>query len=426
MTSHSAPLQSWLPIPADSHFPLQNLPYGVFRPASGKEPRVGVAIGDFVLDLSVLEERGLLAAAAQSGKRVFNRPALNEFMVLGPAAWRQVRARVTELLRHDTATLQGDAPLREAALLRRDAVELLLPVQIGDYTDFYSSRDHATNVGTMLRGPQNALNPNWLHLPVAYQGRSSSVVVSGTDVVRPRGQTMPEGAASPSFGPSRALDYELELGFFIGTGNNLGESIACERAGEHVFGVVLVNDWSARDLQKWEYVPLGPFLAKNFATSISPWVVPLDALAPFRIPGPTQDPQPLPYLRSSGDWTFDIELEVTLTTAKSTEPFTICCSNARNLYWNICQQIAHHTVGGCNLRPGDLLATGTISGKTPESRGCLLERTWGGTQPLALPDGTLRRFLEDGDRLTITAWCQGDGYRVGLGEVTGKILPAAM
>jgi fumarylacetoacetase len=425
MTSHSAPLQSWLPIPADSHFPLQNLPYGVFRPAAGKEPRVGVAIGQFVLDLSVLEERGLLAAAPQSGRRIFNRPALNEFMALGPAAWRQVRARVTELLRQDTATLRDDAPLREAALLRRGAVEMLLPVQIGDYTDFYSSRDHATNVGTMLRGPQNALNPNWLHLPVAYHGRSSSVVVSGTDVVRPRGQTMAEAATSPSFGPSRALDYELELGFFVGTGNHLGQPIACERAGEHVFGVVLVNDWSARDIQKWEYVPLGPFLAKNFATSISPWVVPLEALARFRVPGPTQDPQPLPYLRSTGDWTFDIELEVTLTTAKSNEPFSICRSNARNLYWNICQQIAHHTAGGCNLRPGDLLATGTISGPTPESRGCLLERTWGGTQPLALPDGSLRRFLEDGDCVTIAGWCQGEGYRVGLGEVTGKILPGA-
>jgi fumarylacetoacetase len=280
----------------------------------------------------------------------------------------------------------------------------------------------------MLRGPQQPLTPNWLHLPVAYHGRSSSLVVSGADVRRPRGQTMPEGAERPRLGPSRARDFELEMGFFVGPGNVLGAPIPIDEAPQHIFGFALVNDWSARDIQKWEYVPLGPFLAKNFATSLSPWVVTLAALEPFRTAGPQQDPQPLEYLRSPGDWAFNIHLEVVLQSqrmeSERTPPMTICRTNFRHMYWNVCQQLAHHTVGGCNLRPGDLLASGTVSGPTPDARGCLLERTWGGTQPLELPDGTLRRFLEDGDRVTFTAWCQGDGYRVGFGELTGRVLAA--
>jgi fumarylacetoacetase len=279
----------------------------------------------------------------------------------------------------------------------------------------------------MLRGPQQPLTPNWLHLPVAYHGRSSSLLVSGTDVRRPRGQTMPDGATQPRFGASKALDFELEMGFFVGPGNELGTPVPIGQAPEHIFGLVLVNDWSARDIQKWEYVPLGPFLAKNFATSVSPWVVTLDALEPFRTAGPRQDPQPLEYLRSSDDWAFDVHLQVTVQSQRmadaGTAPLTICHTNFRDMYWNICQQLAHHTVGGCNLRPGDLLASGTISGSAPDSRGCLLERTWGGKEPLELPDGTLRRFLEDGDRVTFTAWSQGDGYRIGFGELTGRVLP---
>jgi fumarylacetoacetase len=303
-------------------------------------------------------------------------------------------------------------------------VEMLLPVEIGDYTDFYSSRDHATNVGAMLRGPDNALMPNWLHLPVAYHGRASSVVVSGTDLKRPCGQTRADTAPAPVFGPSRSVDFELEMGFFIGPGNALGEPIPIERAENHIFGVVLVNDWSARDIQKWEYVPLGPFLAKNFGTSISPWVVTLEALEPFRVAGPRQDPEPLAYLRPPCGAAYDIHLEVSLQAAGSLEPVRICASNLRSLYWNFCQQVAHHTCNGCNLRTGDLLATGTISGRTPESRGCLLELTMAGRNPLLLPGGRRRSFLEDGDRVTMTGWCQGAGYRVGFGEVTGKLLAA--
>jgi fumarylacetoacetase len=299
-----------------------------------------------------------------------------------------------------------------------------VPVDIRDYTDFYSSRQHATNVGMMMRGPENALTPNWLHVPIAYHGRASSIVISGTDLHRPCGQTKADGASAPSFGPSRNLDFELEMGFFVGPGNELGQPIPIVAAREHIFGMVLVNDWSARDIQKWEYQPLGPFLAKNFGTSISPWIVTLDALEPFRIPSPVQDPAPLPYLQTTGPQAYDINLEVYLQTAKMDRPYRISTSNARHLYWNIAQQLAHHTINGCNLEPGDLLASGTISGPHPDSYGSILELAWKGTKPLQLPNGEQRTFLEDGDRVTMTGWCQGPGYRVGFGEVSGKILPA--
>jgi fumarylacetoacetase len=345
-------------------------------------------------------------------------------MACGRPIWQQVRARVSQLLRHDEPALRDNAELRANALLPIADVEMLLPAEIGDYTDFYSSREHATNVGTMMRGPDNALQPNWLHLPVAYHGRASSVVVSGTDVGRPHGQTKGDNDATPTFGPSRSLDFELEMGFFIGPGNPLGQPIPIGQAPEHIFGMVLVNDWSARDIQRWEYVPLGPFLAKNFATTISPWIVTLDALEPFRTSGPKQDPAPLPYLRSPGDWAFDIHLEVLLQSAAMDQPHVVCRSNAKHLYWNVCQQLAHHTVNGCNLRPGDLLASGTISGPTPDSYGSMLELAWKGTKPIALPNGEKRVFLQDGDRVTLAGWCQGPGYRVGFGEATGRVLPA--
>lgn len=418
MTSTTDPsLKSFVDVAPASHFPIQNLPYGVFRPRAGGDARVGVAIGALVLDLAVLEERGLVRVTGAAGP-VFNRPSLNGFMALGPTAWSAARRRISELLRADCPTLRDDAELRAQALLPQEQVEMLLPAEIGDYTDFYSSRYHATNVGTMIRGAENALQENWLHLPVAYHGRASSVVVSGQDVRRPLGQT-----GKGKFGPTRALDFELEMGVFIGPGSMLGEPIPIDRAGDHVFGLVLVNDWSARDIQKWEYVPLGPFLAKNFATSISPWVVTLEALEPFRTAPPQQDPPPLPYLQGTGSAALDIELEVRLSGADIPEPQTITRSNFRHLYWTIGQQIAHHTVGGCPLRPGDLLASGTISGPTPESRGCLLELTWGGREPLDLA-GQRRTFLDDGDSVSMTGWCQGQGYRVGFGEVTGRILPA--
>lgn len=419
-------LKSFIPVSPESHFPIQNLPFGVFRPHSGGAPRVGVAIGNQILDMSVVERIGWLVipGLCDSVEPIFDRASLNTFMACGRRVWSAVRGRLSLLLRDDQPLLRDDAALRREAIVPMSEAELLLPVEIGDYTDFYSSREHATNVGAMLRGPDNALMPNWLHLPVAYHGRASSVVVSGTDLRRPCGQTKPDEAPVPAFGPSRSVDFELELGFFVGTGNVLGEPIPIDRAEEHIFGFVLVNDWSARDIQKWEYVPLGPFLSKNFGTSISPWVVSLDALQPFRVAGPAQDPVPLPYLKNARDAAYDIYLEVSLQAAGSRESTRICSTNARDLYWSCSQQLAHHASNGCNLRTGDLLASGTISGSPADARGCLLERTLGGRQPLVLPDGQARKFLEDGDRVTMTGWCQGTGFRVGFGEVTGTLLPA--
>jgi fumarylacetoacetase len=414
-------LRSWVPVPPESHFPIQNLPYGVFRRADEEVPRIGVAIGAHVLDLTYLEQHGILKIP---GHTVFSGHTLNAFMALGRTAWRTARADISRLLRADEPTIRNNAALRERVLVPQIDVEMLLPAAIGDYTDFYSSKEHATNVGTMLRGADNALQPNWLHLPVAYHGRSSSIVVSGTDVRRPRGQTRADDASAPSFGPSRSLDFELEVGCLIGPGNALGAPIPIAQAAEHIFGLVLVNDWSARDIQKWEYVPLGPFLAKNFATSLSPWVVTLEALEPFRTAGPAQSPEPLLQLRTSGPWAYDIRLEVTLQGAGMPQPHRLCASNFKYLYWNICQQLAHHTSNGCNLRPGDLLASGTVSGPTPDSYGSLLELAWKGTRPIPLPGGETRVFLQDGDRITITGWCAGPDHRVGFGSVTGKILPA--
>jgi fumarylacetoacetase len=422
-TTHFA-LRSFVPVLPTSPFPIQNLPFGIFRRRSEKRGSVGVAIGDNVLDLWLLDYHGLLDTPLLLKASVFHSNSLNELMSLGRDAWQEARSGISWLLRADNPTLRDYAWLRERALIPMSEVQMLLPAQIGDYTDFYSSREHASNVGTMLRGPENALMPNWLHLPVAYHGRASSIVVSGTDVARPRGQSKPADASAPIFGPSKSLDFELEMGMLIGPGNALGQPIPIQAAAEHIFGLVLVNDWSARDIQAWEYVPLGPFLAKNFATSISPWVVTLDALEPFRTAGPVQAPPPLPYLQSKGDWAYDIHLEVHLQTEKMDKPQRISVSNFKYLYWNMLQQLAHHTVNGCNLKPGDLLASGTISGPTPDSYGSMLELAWKGTKPVVLPNGEQRTFLQDGDRVTMTAWCQGDGYRVGFGEVTGKILPA--
>lgn len=425
MSSPNDPqLRSFVPVAAGSHFPIQNLPFGVFQPHGQAPPRVGVAIGEMILDLSVLEERGLLNVPGADGRRVFNRGALNEFLELGRAAWRAVRADISRLLREDEPVVRDDSQLRSQALIPMGQATLRLPVNIGDYTDFYASREHATNVGTIVRGPASALPENWLHLPIAYHGRASSVVVSGTDVDRPWGQTLPPEQSAPRFGPSQAVDFELEMGCIIGLGNELGQPISLAEWREHVFGLVLVNDWSARDIQKWEYVPLGPFLSKNFATSISPWVVTLEALEPFTAAGPLQDPPPLEYLRDPERVTYDIELEAWLQTDASRPPFRICASNFRMMYWTIAQQIAHHTVNGCNLRSGDLLASGTISGPAPEARGCLLELTWGGRDELVLPDGQTRRYLEDGDRVTLTGRCRRGERCIGFGEVTGRLLPA--
>ena len=401
-----------------SHFPIQNLPYGIFKHSRAPQPRVGVAIGEFILDLAELEVRGILTACRESGS-IFSCDNLNGLMRQGRDTWSLVRKRLTQLLSVDCPEIRDNQELKNAVLLRQSECSMQLPVAVPDYTDFYSSRDHATNVGTMLRGAENALQPNWLHLPVAYHGRAGSLLPSGTDIYRPHGQL-----AENKYGASRAIDFELEMGFFVGTETTLGESIPIAKTAENIFGMVLVNDWSARDIQKWEYVPLGPFLAKNFATSISPWVVTTDALTPFQRPLPVQDPQVLPYLNWQQDYTYDIDLRVTLTPANTKSPLEITRSNFQYLYWSIHQQLAHHTVNGCNVRVGDLLASGTISGPEKHSRGCLLELSWRGAEPLELPGGEKRIFLEDGDRVTMSGWCQGEGYRVGFGEVTAKLLPA--
>ena len=423
----------FLDLASDSGFGLANLPYGVFSTAD-RPPRVGVRLGDWVVDLDVLEQHGLIAAAGAGRGPVFSHASLNAFMALGADAWDAVRSRLQDLLRADGAPdLRDSATLREHAIVPLADVTMHLPAEIGDYTDFYSSRQHATNVGTMFRGPENALMPNWLHLPVGYHGRASSVVVSGTDVVRPSGQQRPDDDAPPVFGPSKLLDIELELGFFVGPGNDLGSPLPMAEAGRQIFGFVLVNDWSARDIQKWEYVPLGPFLGKNFATSVSPWVVSYAALEPFRIPGEAQDasagnPEPLPYLRQPEPRSLDIDLAVALETAAMREagadPHVVATSNAKNLYWSPEQQLVHHTVNGCNARPGDLMASGTISGEEPGSYGSFLELSWRGTQPLDLPDGDTRTFLRDGDRVLLSGEAVRGDLRIGFGEVTGTILPS--
>jgi fumarylacetoacetase len=418
-------LKSFVAVPEGSHFPIQNLPFGVFRPRSGGPARVGTALGEYVVDLAELERAGCFNGPCLAGTSVFATDSLNAFMALGRPAWKEARERLSHLLRADVAELRDNGSLRARVFHPMTEVEMLLPARIGDYTDFYSSREHATNVGIMFRGKENALMPNWLHLPIAYHGRASSIVVSGTAFHRPCGQTQPVESEPPVFGASRMMDIELEVGFLVGPGNERGTPVPADQAREHIFGFVLVNDWSARDIQKWEYQPLGPFLAKNFATSISPWVVTLEALEPFACDGPAQDPEPLPYLRTRGGQTWDIELDVRLKTPGMAKSQRIIRSNFRHLYWNVSQQLAHHTVNGCDLRPGDLLASGTISGPEKSSFGSLLELTWRGTEPLVLKDGEERKFLQDGDSITITGRCQAEGaVPIGFGEVEGTVLPA--
>lgn len=415
--------RSFVDVHPSCDFPIQNLPYGIFRPAAGGEARAGVALGDYVVDLAALEADGAFDHPLLRAHRPFSHRTLNAFMALGRDAWSAARRTLASLLRADNPELRDDPERLQRTLHPRHEIEMLLPVEIGDYTDFYSSREHATNVGTMFRGKDNALMPNWLHLPVGYHGRASSVVLSGTDIKRPSGQLKPEDG-SPVHGPSRLLDFELETGFFTGGGNALGTPISIDESRDHIFGMVIVNDWSARDIQRWEYVPLGPFLGKSFATTISPWIVPMDALEPFRCSGPVQDPEPLPYLRERRPGSFDIHLSVSIRADGQPDAASVCRSNFRFLYWSMAQQLAHHTVNGCNVRPGDLMASGTISGPDAENYGSLLELSWRGTRPIMLPDGSRRTFLEDGDEVIMQGWCQGEGYRVGFGEASGKVLSA--
>ncbi len=413
-------LRSWVKVPADSDFPIQNLPFGIFK-TPGLSPRVGVAIGDQVADLQVLAEHGFFDDL-DIDRAVFAQSYLNDFIAIGKKKTSAVRHRLSEIL--DSDLEEWDASeLAPYFLHPQNKVQMLMPIKVGDYTDFYSSLEHASNVGSMFRDPSNPLLPNWRHLPVAYHGRASSIVISGTPIHRPKGQTMPDGAERPVFGPSQQLDFELEMAFIIGKPTKLGQSVTTDEAEHYIFGMALFNDWSARDIQRWEYVPLGPFLSKNFASTISPWIVPLEALEPFRTDSPQQEPSVLPYLQYKGRKSFDIHLEVLLRTDTRLEQ-TLCRSNFKYLYWNISQQLAHHTINGCNINIGDLMASGTISGAAPDSFGSMLELTWRGTKPISLPDGSQRTFIHDGDSIILRGWCEKDGIRIGFGEAIGTILPA--
>ena len=410
--------KSWIDVASHSDFPIQNIPFGIFK-TSDKTICVGSRIGDYAIDLNALHKLNYFDGISLN-LDIFNKETLNDFLKLGKPIWRQVRNRIAEIF--DSNNIMNESH-KTVVLSKINEVEMLMPVKIGDYTDFYSSRQHAYNVGCMFRDPNNALLPNWLHIPVGYHGRASSIILSGTNIYRPKGQQLAADSDTPTFGPCKLLDFELEMAFITGQGKNLGETISTQEADDYIFGMCIFNDWSARDIQKWEYVPLGPFLGKSFASSISPWIVTLDALEPFRVPGEKQKPTVLPYLEFEGDKNIDINLEVLIST-NNFDPHTISKSNYKYMYWNMTQQLAHHTINGCNINAGDMMASGTISGNTPEAYGSMLELSWKGTKPIPMPDGSERKFLQDNDSLIIRAHCQANQYRIGFGEVKTKILPA--
>ena len=415
-------LTSFIDIAADSDFSIHNLPYGIFSEAADGKRRAGVAIGEQVLDLSVLEAEGLLSL---DGGSYFNQPTLNAFIDSGRDNWTKARTAIQMLLSNDNDTLRDNIDLQAKALFKQADVTMHLPVQVPGFTDFYSSKEHATNVGTMFRDPSNALLPNWTEMPVGYNGRASTVIISGTDVIRPSGQLKPNADDRPIFSPCKRLDFELETAFVVGKGNNIGQPIAVDDASEHIFGMVLLNDWSARDIQKWEYVPLGPFNAKTFASEVSPWIVTMDALAPFKTACPTQEPKPLAYLNEKdSDNSFDITLSVELLPKNADEATMVCETNFKYMYWSMAQQLTHHTITGCKVEVGDMMGSGTISGPTPDSYGSMLEIAWNATKPVSLKGGETRSFIEDGDTVIMKGYSEKDGIRVGFGEVRGKVLPA--
>lgn len=417
-------LTSFVAVRRGSHFPIQNLPYGRFSTDDDPAVRPCVAIGAFVLDLRVVAAAGALELE-RSEREIFESADLARLFALGSTGWRRVRAAVSALLRSDNPRLRDDVELRQRALVPMSRATLHLPVEPPGFTDFYASKAHATNVGRMFRDARDALFANWVELPVAYNGRASSVVLSGTPVRRPNGQMRRPGEDRPHFGPTRKLDFELEMAAVVGTGNLLGEPIGIDAAESHIFGLVLLNDWSARDLQQWESQPLGPFAGKSFATSISPWIVTLEALESFRIPAPLQEPEPLEYLCEGTRRGFDIALDVALRVGGTTGSSVIARSNFKYMYWTIAQQLAHHTACGCSMRPGDLLGSGTVSGPDAGSLGCLLELTADGTQPLALGSGESRTYLADGDEVTMTGFCEVANHGIGFGEVCGRISAGA-
>ncbi len=415
-------IKSWIKYSAETDFPIQNIPFGVFKTKMGEDARCASRIGDKIIDLSELASMGYLSPL-EFDTSVFFEESLNSFMALGKKITNAVRLKIADIFSEDNVDLQHSAINRARVLYDIDEVEMLLPVQIGDYTDFYSSMEHATNVGIMFRDPENALMPNWKHIPVGYHGRSSSIVVSGTNIHRPKGQVKPKDSDTPVFTESRLLDFELEMGFVTNVPTKLGDSISVAQAEEYIFGMMIFNDLSARDIQKWEYVPLGPFLGKNFGSVLSPWIVTLEALDNFRVSGPNQEPEVLPYLKFNGDKNYDINLEVYLK-PDGEECTKISSSNHKYLYWNMCQQLAHQTVNGCNVNTGDLYASGTISGPTEDSYGSMLELSWGGKRAVKLKNGVERKFLQDNDTIIMKAYSERNGLRIGFGECITKILPA--
>ena len=420
ITANITNRKSWLEVAPNSDFPIQNIPFGVFL-TKENVVTVGTRIGDFAIDLGALQQLNYFEGIELTDD-MFMQDTLNDFISDGKKTWRLVRNRIADIFDAENPKLRDNKKQREIIIFNMNEVEMQLPVLIGDYTDFYSSKEHATNVGKMFRDPENALLPNWLHIPVGYHGRSSTIVPSGIPVHRPMGQLMTDGATSPVFGPSRLIDFELETAFITTDANVMGENVPVHEAEDYIFGMVLLNDWSARDIQKWEYVPLGPFLGKNFATSISPWIVTMDALEPFRTKGPNQDPTPLPYLQQKGKHTFDINLEVAIA-PENVVPTTVSKSNFKYLYWSMSQQLAHHTSNGCRVNSGDMMGSGTISGSNPDSFGSMLELTWSGKNPIKLNDGTERKFINDNDTVIMTGYCENKEVRIGFGEVSSKLLP---
>ena len=409
-------MKSWLDIPSNSDFSIHNLPFGIFS-TKKKTRRVGIAIGNYVIDLLVCNSLDLFKELKIQNS-VFENNFLNNFIELGKDLTSQVRETIQFELTNVGSKLKNNSD----CIISMDSVEMHLPVKVGDYTDFYSSIEHASNIGSMFRDPSNPLLPNWKHIPVGYHGRASSIIVSGTNIQRPKGQILPVNSETPIFSSSKRIDFELEMGYIIGKNTELGSSVSTSDAEDYIFGKVLFNDWSARDIQKWEYVQLGPFLGKSFASSISPWVVTLQALTPFKVKGPIQDPEVLDYLKFDGMKNYDINLSVSITPENSNIESVVCKSNFKFMYWNMIQQVAHHTVNGCNLNVGDMMASGTISGHNKDSYGSMLELSWGGKDPIELTDGSKRTFINDLDTITMRGYCEKNDIRVGFGEVKSKLL----
>ena len=422
ITANNPNRKSWLHVSKDSDFPIQNIPFGVFI-TKDDMITIGSRIGDFAIDLGAFHQLGYFDGIPLTDD-IFLQDNLNDFIADGRKTWRLVRNRIAEIFDETNGSLRDHEAHKDKIIFRMDQVEMLLPVSVGDYTDFYASKEHATNVGSLFRDPENALLPNWLHIPIGYHGRSSSIVPSGTPIRRPYGQTKPaEGSNIPGFGPTKLLDFELEMAFITTDANVLGDRIPIEEAEEYIFGLVQFNDWSARDIQAWEYVPLGPFLGKNFASTISPWIVTLDALEPFRTDNPKQVHPPLPYLEQKGKGSYDIHLQVGIQ-PENGEETVISNSNFKYMYWTMAQQLAHHTVNGCPVEAGDMMGSGTISGPTKDSFGSMLELTWRGQNPIPLKDGSTRKFINDNDTVIMRAHCKNDLVRIGFGECVGKVLPA--